>query len=48
MGHPASFFVTLSGAKDVLLASVGNMACTSKQQVLPVGQDDKFSGLRYG
>jgi hypothetical protein len=35
---------SLSVAKDLLLASVGTPACASKQQVLPVGQDDKFCG----
>jgi hypothetical protein len=33
-----------SEAKDLLLASVGYVACISKQQVLPVGQDDKVKG----
>jgi hypothetical protein len=33
---------SLSGAKDLLLASVGMIASTSEQQVLPVGQDDKI------
>jgi 5-formaminoimidazole-4-carboxamide-1-beta-D-ribofuranosyl 5'-monophosphate synthetase len=44
--HPS--LVILSGAKDLLLASVGISPAQEKQQVLPIGQDDKVRRVWRG